>query len=207
LKAREQPGADQAKRALIAANVLTYLLAWQDGVEHASPSAEAGWIYILSTREQPDILKIGMTTRSVAQRVKEINSATGVLIPYAARKVFRVTNASVAETELFSLLGPYRIRPDREFFRLPFGTAVRIIEDYLESSRMRLRRRGRIIWFDPGRGYGFITEEGAADVFLHLSQVEESDPRILLPGRASEDDLGYRPQGPCALRARLVDTP
>ena len=31
----------------------------------------------ISSREQPNILKIGMTRRSVSQRVKEINSAKG----------------------------------------------------------------------------------------------------------------------------------
>lgn len=41
-----------------------------------------GQIYILSTREQPTILKIGYTERSVWERVKEINRATGVLTPF-----------------------------------------------------------------------------------------------------------------------------
>lgn len=72
----------------------------------------------------------GLATRNVAQRVKEINSATGVLIPFAARKIFRVKSASTAERELFAKLATYRIRPDREFFRLPFGQAVGIVESH-----------------------------------------------------------------------------
>ena len=36
-----------------------------------------GIVYALGTREAPDMLKVGMTTRDPVQRVKEINSATG----------------------------------------------------------------------------------------------------------------------------------
>ena len=53
--------------------------------ELAAPDEpNAGWIYVLSTREIPDPLKIGMTTRTVLQRVREINDATGVAIPSAS---------------------------------------------------------------------------------------------------------------------------
>lgn len=203
LKAREEAEIDQWKRALVAGNVLTYLLAWQNGTQGPGSDDGSGWIYVLSTREQPNVLKIGLTTRSVVQRVREINAATGVLIPYAARKVFRVSSASSVETDIFRLLAPYRIRPDREFFQLPFGTAVSIIEEYLESSRMRRRRRGRIDWFDVNRRYGFIKEVGADNIFLHLSQVEV-DAHLLLPGTPVEFDLGHRPQGRCALRVCVV---
>jgi hypothetical protein len=45
----------------------------------------SGFVYILSSREMPDILKIGVTERSVESRTREINSATGVLIPFGVR--------------------------------------------------------------------------------------------------------------------------
>jgi cold shock CspA family protein len=201
IKAGEQTEVERSKRLLAAANILTYLLTWQNGAEHAC----GGWIYILSARDQPEILKIGMTTTSVAKRVRQINSATGLLIPFSARKVFRVTDPTVAEAELFRVLAPYRIRPDREFFRLPFGTAVSTIEEHLETSRLRQRKRGRIVWFDVNKQYGFIDDGSSDDLFLHLSQVEKSDAHRLKPGQEVEFDLGHRPQGRCALQVRLAD--
>lgn len=92
---------------------------------------EADYLYILSRREETDILKIGMTTRNVQKRVNEINSATGVLYPYSARKVFKVKNCKKVEKEIHSLLSPYRVRMDREFFKIKYGTACSLIEDYL----------------------------------------------------------------------------
>lgn len=127
--------AELIKQSLLASKLLTYLQTFQAGVTFSDKSKEIGWIYILSTRKQPNILKIGMTNRSVAQRVKEINSATGVLIPYSARGVFRVQNAAKTEREIFALLDQYRLRSDREFFELPFKEAVHIIENHLQDHR------------------------------------------------------------------------
>lgn len=94
----------------------------------------SGWLYILSTKHQPDELKIGMTTRSVERRVKEINTATGILYPLSARAIFRVKDAPLAEKLAFETLDKYRIRPDREFFRLPFYLACQIIEKCLAEN-------------------------------------------------------------------------
>lgn len=73
-------------------------------------------IYILSTREQKDFLKIGFTTRGVVERVNEINSATGVVIPYGVRAVWCVKEAKVLEKKIHESLSEYRVRNDREFF-------------------------------------------------------------------------------------------
>ena len=91
------------------------------------------YIYILSRREEREILKIGMTTRNVQKRVNEINAATGVLYPLSARKVYKVKDARKAEHDIHELLDAYRIRADREFFDVPFGTACSIIEKYLKA--------------------------------------------------------------------------
>lgn len=92
------------------------------------------YIYILSRREEKEILKIGMTTRNIQKRVNEINSATGVLFPFSARKVYKVKDCRRAEKDIHTLLQNYRIRSDREFFALKFRAACTIIEEYLEVS-------------------------------------------------------------------------
>ena len=85
------------------------------------------YLYILSRREEKDILKIGMTTRNIQKRVNEINSATGVLYPYSARKVFKVRNCRKVEKEVHELLAQYRIRNDREFFKLRYSDACSLL--------------------------------------------------------------------------------
>lgn len=202
---KEQNSAEfeQAKNLLIDNNLLRYLAEYQSELSEHVGEPTTGWIYILSTREQPEILKIGMTHRSVSQRVKEINSATGVLIPFAARHVFRVKDATLAEKEIFELLAEYRLRTDREFFKLPFPQAVSIIQQYLVTAKMKHRRNGVVLWYDQQKHYGFISVEGSEDVFLHFSQIQKSNLSQIIPGARVEFDLGKRPQGLCALNVSV----
>lgn len=93
-------------------------------------------IYILSTREQPRMLKIGFTTRSVLDRVNEINSATGVVIPYGVRAVWSVKDARDIEAKVHRSLADYRVRSDREFFCMDYRTAFRRINDLLRRERI-----------------------------------------------------------------------
>jgi len=113
------------------------------GMGNDKQEGSVGYIYILSTRSQPGFLKIGMTQRSVEVRVKEINAATGVLIPYGVRAVWKVDDAPNVEKELHALLTEYRVRDDREFFELEFNQASQLINDHLGDRRIRLPNRDR----------------------------------------------------------------
>ena len=96
-------------------------------------------IYILSTREQPRVLKIGFTTRSVLDRVNEINSATGVVIPYGVRAVWSVRDARDIEAKIHRSLADYRVRSDREFFYMDYKTAFERINNLLRRERIGQR--------------------------------------------------------------------
>jgi hypothetical protein len=103
-----------------------------------------GWVYILSTREIPDLLKIGMTTRTVEERAREINSSTGVAIPFGVRRCWRVSDPARAESTVHGALAEYRIRGDREFFRIEFREAARSLEAVLRHSGLVLRTLDRL---------------------------------------------------------------
>ena len=95
-------------------------LALHAGQARIADERGAGWLYVLSTRESPSLLKAGMTTRNVEERVKEINAATGVAIPFGVRRCWRVSDPHAAEKLAHRTLDEFRVRDDREFFRLPF---------------------------------------------------------------------------------------
>ncbi|MCM1500412.1 MAG: GIY-YIG nuclease family protein [Clostridium sp.] len=82
------------------------------------------------------MLKIGMTTRNVLKRCREINSATGVVFPYSPRKVFRVKESKEAERIVHQVLEEYRIRADREFFKCDYSEACKLIEDCLQENEL-----------------------------------------------------------------------
>ena len=95
-----------------------------------------GQIYILSTREQKDVLKIGYTERSIWERVKEINASTGVITPFGVRAVWAIESAKLTEREIHSIFNEFRIRKDREFFRLEYGDAFKIINKLIINKRI-----------------------------------------------------------------------
>ena len=105
-------------------------------LEKETSERESEKIYILSTREQPKILKIGFTTRSVVERVNGINAATGVLVPFGVRAVWSVKQAHEIEKKLHANLSEYRIRADREFFGVAFHTAFKLINRLLIEARI-----------------------------------------------------------------------
>ncbi|RAK69434.1 GIY-YIG nuclease family protein [Hymenobacter edaphi] len=127
----DRVGLDVLIRKVVSMGLVESLMNFQQDLVKEQVDGCRGWIYILSTREQPNVLKIGMTRRSVVERVKEINSDTGVLFPFSARQIFRVDDAPRIEKEIFAVLDLYRIRKDREFFAIEFSRALDIIKNVI----------------------------------------------------------------------------
>ena len=50
--------------------------------------------------------------------------------------------------------------------------------------------KGKIKWFNPTKGYGFIEQEGSKDVFLHISALEEAGIDTLKEGEEISFDIG-----------------
>ena len=49
---------------------------------------------------------------------------------------------------------------------------------------------GKIKWFNPAKGYGFIEQEGSKDVFLHVSALEKAGIETLKEGEEIEFEIG-----------------
>ena len=50
--------------------------------------------------------------------------------------------------------------------------------------------QGKIKWFDPKKGYGFIREESKErDIFLHVSALESSKLRVLKENQILKFDI------------------
>lgn len=60
---------------------------------------------------------------------------------------------------------------------------------------------GTVQWFDAVRGYGFIARDGAADVFVHGSEVEGE---ALRPGERVRFEIAEGARGLQAKRVRRV---
>ena len=66
------------------------------------------------------------------------------------------------------------------------------------------REKGRVKWFDPDKGYGFLVRPTGEDLFVHHSEVE-GDPGSMEPNGGVEYEVGQNDRGPNARRVRPLD--
>ena len=67
------------------------------------------------------------------------------------------------------------------------------------------RTIGVVKWFNNTKGYGFITQSGEADVFVHYSSIQEKGYKTLREGEQVEFDVKMGPRGPQAENVVRID--
>jgi CspA family cold shock protein len=65
-----------------------------------------------------------------------------------------------------------------------------------------LAEQGTVKWFSNEKGFGFISREGAEDVFVHFSAIEGEGYKTLNEGQAVEFDIVDGPKGKQAANVR-----
>jgi cold shock protein len=63
---------------------------------------------------------------------------------------------------------------------------------------------GFVKWFNDNKGYGFIEQEGGADVFVHFSAIEGEGFKSLTEGQEVEFEMTQGPKGPQATRVKKL---
>ena len=63
---------------------------------------------------------------------------------------------------------------------------------------------GVVKWFNSEKGYGFISQEGGPDVFVHFSAIQATGYRSLEEGQQVEFDVTQGQKGPQAANVRPV---
>ena len=74
-------------------------------------------VYVLINESMEGLVKIGRTTTSVEQRIKELDN-TSLPLPFQCFYAGEVANSSVVENKLHKIFADKRIRNNREFFRV-----------------------------------------------------------------------------------------
>ena len=64
--------------------------------------------------------------------------------------------------------------------------------------------RGTVKWFNDAKGYGFISQEGGPDVFVHHTSILGSGFKSLSEGEQVEFQVTQGPKGPQASEVKKL---
>ena len=92
-----------------------------------------GYVYVLGCKNQPGILKIGMTERTPVERLKDINRSAGVIFPWYILEAFPCKAPRAIEAQTHLELDKYRVNSHKEGFNLPLEDAVAVIKRIIDS--------------------------------------------------------------------------
>jgi len=63
---------------------------------------------------------------------------------------------------------------------------------------------GTVKWFNPDKGFGFITQENGPDVFVHFSAIDGTGFKNLAENDKVEFEVTTGPKGPNAANVRKI---
>ena len=88
-----------------------------------------GYIYVLANSAMPDLVKVGKTTRTPAERAAELSKVTGVPTPFIVVYEQLVDDCTAAEEFVHTMLQQkgYRESDNREFFRASPNEVIRVV--------------------------------------------------------------------------------
>ena len=64
--------------------------------------------------------------------------------------------------------------------------------------------QGQVKWINDAKGYGFITQEGGEDVFVHYSAIQAQGFKSLAEGDKVEFEVTRGPKGLQAANVRKI---
>lgn len=90
-----------------------------------------GYVYVLSNKAFPSLLKIGYTTRTVQERIDELSGHSGVPLSYEAELIVESDNAPLLEKRLHRIFENRAY--NKEFFRVSVRECVLTIKKELKN--------------------------------------------------------------------------
>jgi hypothetical protein len=97
------------------------------------------WVYVLTNPTMPGLCKIGFTKNKPSERVKQINSGTGVAMDFVVEWAFPCFNAHDVEKQVHKYLedSGFRLNKSKEFFNVTVNEAKAVVERIGEPYKMK----------------------------------------------------------------------
>lgn len=97
-----------------------------------------GFIYILKNNSMPNLVKIGYTDNTPKERVKSINTKTGVPEKFTIIYERKIENTQKVESKIHTKLYEFRFKKNKEFFVLTEKTAIKYVDKIIDDENFGL---------------------------------------------------------------------
>lgn len=171
-------------------------------------------IYILINEAMPGYVKIGKTTTSLEQRIRDLSSSTSIPLPFTCFYACTVKDAAFVEHQLHDAFDDNRINPRREFFQITPERVVAALKlaqikditpakDFVETPEdqqaldqaraMRGRFNFEMVNIPIGAELIFFKDENikARVIALKGQKTIEFNGEVTSPSSAAQKILGY----------------
>lgn len=98
-------------------------------------AAKEGFLYVISNPSMPGLVKVGMTSKSPAERMKSLYS-TSVPTPFEAEYFALCRDRMKSEAIAHQVLKSWRVSSRREFFRLSPDEAIAKVHFALSDAKV-----------------------------------------------------------------------
>lgn len=98
-----------------------------------------GYVYILSNRSMPGLVKIGQTRRSPEERAREMSRNTSIPADFVVEFEVFTSDRLAVEGAAHERLGQHRFSKTREFFQVEIDTAAEVLMTEADKVNAPLR--------------------------------------------------------------------
>ena len=71
----------------------------------------------------------------------------------------------------------------------PSGVALRVVSPAWGRGKRKNMAEGTVKWFNPEKGYGFVSQADGEDLFVHFSEIKMDGFKTLEEGAAVSFDV------------------
>ncbi|MFD7841885.1 GIY-YIG nuclease family protein [Nocardia sp. NPDC059764] len=125
-----------------------------------------GFVYVLSNPAMPGLVKIGRADRLITTRAGELQS-TGVPLPFEVEHGLMTSHPGDVEKKAQDSLAPFRVAPNREFFRVPVPQAILAVQEAAEDAAGIGRWAGSCHRISCGERLALSMREGQLLIVMH----------------------------------------
>ena len=119
---------------------------------------EKGILYVLSNPAMPEMVKIGKTTGTLEDRIKQLSSRTSVPLSFECVIAKVVDDVNHYEKKMHDAFASRRVNPSREFFYIPSEELIHLFElfpgEYVNSEQNIFETKEEKIAFEKATKKG-----------------------------------------------------